>query len=57
MAIILILFMNTSKPLEDNETKFSFDLWSYYNKFSFKGNKISLIEENKLEDYVFFRKL
>ena len=47
-------FETTWFPYEDNETKFSFDLWSYCKKFSFKGNKKTLIEENKLEDYVFF---
>ena len=40
---------------EDNETKFSFELLSYYNNFSFKGNKNSLLEETKLEDYVFYK--
>lgn len=35
-------------------SKFDFNLWSYTNKFKFKGNKKKLIEEGILKEYVNF---
>ena len=42
--------------LEDNDdVKFNFDVWSYYNKFDFKTSKKikTLISEKLLEEYIF----
>ena len=39
---------------QDDNVKFNFDLWSYYGKFNFKGNKKQLILENNLKEYVCF---
>ena len=48
-------FESTWLSLEDNcKSKSDFELWSYHNKFNFKGNKNKLISEDKLNDYVFF---
>ena len=48
-------FESTWLSLEDNyKSKFDIELWSYYNKFNFKGNKNKLINEDRLNDYVFF---
>ena len=42
-------------PLNDNnETRFDFELWSYKNKFNFKGNKKSIIKQGENENYILF---
>ena len=55
----IVIFMNILKKtwlsLDSNiKTKFEFDLWTYSNKFNFKGNKTKLIVKDKLDEYVFF---
>lgn len=48
-------FENNWLSLENSDkSKFDFDLWSYNNKFKFKGNKKKLIEEGILQEYVNF---
>ena len=39
---------------DDETVKYNFDLWSYYGKFNFKGNKKQLILENNLKENVSF---
>ena len=49
-------FEKTWLNLEDNDdVKFNFDVWSYYNKFDFKTSKKikTLISEKLLEEYIF----
>ena len=38
----------------DEIVKYNFDLWSYYGKFNFKGNKKQLILENNLKENIIF---
>ena len=53
--VILWIFWRNLAFLDSNiKTKFEFDLWTYSNKFSFKGNITKLIAEDKLDKYVFF---
>ena len=48
-------FENIWFPLDgNNEVRYTFKLWSYKNKFEFKGTKKNLINEDKLKDYIFF---
>ena len=44
-------WLSLENPLE---SKYEFNLWSYYEKFNFKGNKKKLISEGNLQEYVNF---
>ena len=48
-------FENNWLSLENAESsKYDFSLWSYNNKFKFKGNKKKLIDDGILKEYVNF---
>ena len=36
------------------DSKFEFNLWSYNDKFNFKGNKKKLIDEGNLQEYIIY---
>lgn len=40
--------------LGENKSKYKFSIWSYFGKFEFNGNNNKLVNEDILEEKVFF---